>query len=167
MSRHIRFRTAVLSLALVLIASFGGLAAQQPPERGDAELRQAVERYFERRLRAELALSDDQLEAVLPPLKAMQRSQSEIERERRQTFVRLRAGYQRGADDATLSGLLQRLEELEARKLSQRTEAMTEVDGALSVRQQVRLRLFLHQFGNDFRERVQQLRRKRPGGPGR
>jgi Spy/CpxP family protein refolding chaperone len=156
-----RYPVAFLALALCL-ATVSALAQGPPgappstPE--DPELREALFRYFEKRLRVDVGLTDEQMAEVVPRVRAMERERARSLRERRATAVELRRAYREGADDAELESLLNRVEEIDREHRSKMAELMRAIDASLTVRQRVEFRSFLQRFRSDVRERVQKLR---------
>ena len=56
----------IVTLAVALLGLATPGLAQEDPAQVDPELREAMTKFFHQRVRAELALSDDQAEAVIP-----------------------------------------------------------------------------------------------------
>jgi hypothetical protein len=160
-----RLPLALLGLTLFLTAI--PAPAQAPPRepapgRDDPELREALFRYFETRLRVDVGLTDEQVAEVVPRVRAMERERARSLRERRAASMALRRAYREGADDAELESLLNRVEEIERRMRAEIDRLMGEIDTSLTVRQRVEFRAFLHRFRQDVRDRVQKLRGGRP-----
>jgi len=159
-----RLATALVALALCL-ATVSALA-QVPPRKpdsrpGDPELREALFRYFEKRLRVDVGLTDAQVAEVMPRVRAMERERARSRRERRATAMQLRRAYAEGAADAELESLLSRVEGIDRELRSTMDELMGEIDASLSVRQRVEFRSFLQRFRGEVQERVREFR----GGP--
>jgi len=156
-------RLGATLLGLVLWLAPASALAQGPPREpssgpGDPELREALFRYFEKRLRVDVGLTDAQLAEVVPHVRAMGRERARSLRERRATAIELRRAYREGGADAELESLLNRVEEIDRDLRSRMDELMGEIDASLSVRQRVEFRSFLQQFRRDVRERVQRFR---------
>ena len=149
---------------LLTMTLLGGAAlAQEPPTAGtdDEELRQAIETHFRNRLRAELSLSDEQLEAIWPHVQQLETSRREIRRERRSVLRELRQTYRGGGTDEQLQELLDRLDGIRQREQAAEQAAMEQIDRQLSARQRVEFRFFVTRFRQALRERVETLRRER------
>jgi hypothetical protein len=162
-------------LAVALTAPVAPSSAQDEPPRvsdegaGDPELREALRTYFERRLRTDIGLTDEQAATVLPKLEAMQGVQTRGRKDKRSTMQELRRLYEAGATDAELQETLTRLDAIDDDLRSEIRRLMSEIDDALTVRQRVGLRFFLVQFREDVQNRMRQMRNRpgaddRPGG---
>jgi hypothetical protein len=166
--RRRRLPIALLALALwsTAISAFAQAPPRDPP-RGpvDPELREALFRYFEKRLRVDVGLTDEQVAEVVPRVRAMERERARSVRDRRTAAMDLRRAYREGAGDAELESLLDRIEEIDRNLRSEMDRLMGEIDASLTVRQRVEFRAFLQQFRRDVRERVQKLRGT-PSSPG-
>lgn len=140
--------------------------ALPPP---DGELQQALRRHFEKRLRAELGLTDEQAAEVMPRVKSLEQERRQAARQRMEARRQLRRAYQDGAADGELQALLDRLEEIDLEAQATQREIMKEIDEVLTVRQRVQFRAFVFRFQQEIRERLQRIRRDRQGGhrPGR
>lgn len=154
-----------LALLAVLLLTVGQSGAQERPPAlagpEDSELREALFSYFEKTLRTELALSDEQAEQLMPMVREMERQRARMQRERMAATRELRRGYRSGADDDELARLLARVDEIEVRNREERRTMMQEIDQVLSVRQQVRLRGVIQRFRQNVQRRIRELR----GGP--
>jgi len=156
-------------LAATLAAPLSPAIAQEqaPPvtdaAAGDPELRRALSDYLERRLRADIGLTDEQAATVLPKLEEMQGVQTRVRRDKRTTMQELRRLYEGGATDVELQEGLERLDAIDDGLRSETRQLMAEIDGALTVRQRVGFRFFLIQVREDVQNRMRQMR-NRPGG---
>jgi hypothetical protein len=173
----------LIALLVGLLAGPGilsGALAQDPPaqppppapgqeEVPPGELQRAMRDYFANRLRAELALSDEQAEQILPRIEQLERERAASRQTRIDTVRQLRWGLEHGAGDDELQQLLDHLEQTEHDLQARQREAFSEIDQVLSVRQRVQLRFFVERFTRTMRERINQLRGgARPGRePGR
>lgn len=136
-----------------------------PPPRGVDE---QIRRSLAARVRAELSLTDAQVDALMPRIEALERARAEARRERIGLVRDLRRGVARGASDAELQALLDRLDALPAREDAATRAALAEIDKGLSVRQRVGLRFALARFRSEVGRRVEELREGRgAGGRGR
>lgn len=158
--------TAMLC-GLILAATPVARAQEGPPpvEQRDVEpgeLRQALRTYFENRLRRELALSDEQVAAIVPRIRRLEQGKVDLRREKMETVRRLTRGLESGASDAELQRDLDRLGQLDADEQTLERKALAEVDADLSARQRVQLRFFLQRFRRDLAERMHDLGRDRP-----
>jgi hypothetical protein len=166
-----------LACGLGLLGCLSGVpaTAQEAPERpgragrhayiNDEERREQIEQrireHFSSMLRSELALSDEQAEAVLPAMQELEATKREIGRERRDVAEALREGMDEGSTDAELESLLLRLEQLDDDLRSTEKVALAGIDAELNVRQRVKLRFFVQHFRNEIRDRMH----RGPQGP--
>jgi hypothetical protein len=155
----------VFLLVLTVVVALP-IAAQEPPPSDSArELHAAMRRHFENRLRAELSLSDEQVEQIVPRMNELEASRQRTRRERGEVMRRLRSGMEGGASDADLLADLRELERFEIDQREMDRTAMAEIDESLTARQQVQLRFFVQRFREQMQERVRALRgnRSMPG----
>ena len=152
-----------------LLALGGGVSwsAQQAPGANEPsnELRDAIRKHFQNRLRAELALSDQQMDEILPLMEEMESSKRRSMRERRETAQQLQRGLREGSSDEELQRLLDRMESIEDDQRESERAALARIDEQLSARQRVRLRFFIERFRREFQRRIESMRG--PGGAGR
>lgn len=159
-------RTLTARMLFVLLLGTVSLPAQQgtpgsgsgPPE---DELAQAMRSYFRDQLRLELALSDEQMERIVPRIEQIEASRTEGRRERERAFRTLRQGLRQGAGDEELQTALDRLERIQIDQRRQEREWVAEVDAMLTVRQRVQFRFFTQRFRRELQRRIQQLRGER------
>ena len=156
--------TAALATGAALPAT-AQEAAPRPSPGGPDELRREMQNLFQNRLRAQLALSDEQTEAILPRLQEIEDAKRAARRDRMEVVRQLRRGLDQGATDDELQGLLDRLTGLERREKEREWTLMEEVDDALSTRQSVQLRFFTERFRRMMAEKIRELRKD--GYPGR
>ena len=159
-------RPAVGFLCLLLGAS--GLAAspvraepaaeEDPGEERSGELRREMQRYFSTRLRAELALTDDQMKALEPEFDALDASRVRNQKERREIGMELRNALRGGAGDADIERLLARFDDLALTHEKEQRERLRKIDASLTVRQRAELRFFLTRFRQDMERRVREFR---------
>jgi len=161
----------VFLCTLLSVGAMGSLPAQEAggaqredAVAGAAELREAMRQYFENRLRAELALSDEQMAALQPHVRALEQSRAGFREERTQTVRRLRRGLEQGAGDAELQTLLDRLDAIDTEQRAGERGILDEIDQLLSVRQRVEFRFVSEQFRRKLQERIEEMRRR--GGRG-
>jgi Spy/CpxP family protein refolding chaperone len=153
----------IMSLLLVVCpAAVGAIAAEGEATPGRGELQREMRRFFADRLRAELDLTDEQVEQVMPRLQESERERAEVRREKVETLRRLRRGVESGASDDELQELLERLDAADRRQLELKEQLFDEIDRSLSVRQRVRLRFFVERFPRMLREKIEDLRRGAP-----
>ena len=153
----------VVSLLLLLGSAIAPAWAfqEQGRERAagePAELRRAMHEYFEKRLRAELSLTDEQTEHILPTVTRLEEAKTEMRQTRMETARSLRRGMQQGATDDELQELLDRLDRLEGEQRELERSMLEEIDEVLSVRQRVQLRFFIQQFRQEMQRKVQEFR---------
>jgi Spy/CpxP family protein refolding chaperone len=160
----------VLAALLICLVAAGAVAAQDAPDAdappSNEEIRAAMQEYFQSRLRADLGLTDAQVDAIMPRIQALERSKNEMRRKRMETVRRLRRSVERGAPDAELERLLEQLDAIEWDQRVSERDALAEIDGELTARQRVRLRFFMPRFRREMNERVRELKGEGPGGPG-
>lgn len=157
----------------LLLVALTGVQAQDPGAstgEGDVapgELREAMRDYFEKRLRSDLALSDSQMEHILPRVLEFEQTGREARNERMEAARKLRRGLEQGATDKELQQQLDRLEGLDDQRRSREKKLLREIDQVLSTRQRVQLRFFVQRFRGEMFDRVRQIRedrmRRRPG----
>jgi superfamily I DNA/RNA helicase len=170
MKRRIR---ALWFAGILLLAMPAGALAQGP--RGDetdrpgpsGELREAMQDYFEKRLRSALSLSDEQVSQILPLVRRLEDSKREVQRARMDSVRRLRRGLEQGASDTELQEQLDRLDRSGREQWETERELIEEVDRVLSTRQRVQLRFFLQHFRREMQEKVGELRGDRQRGRAR
>jgi len=152
--------SASLLLLIFFVAAPAG--AQDPAaERERAapgELQREMRKYFADRLRADLDLTDEQADQILPQLQRLERERGALRRQRSETLEQLREQSESGAGDDELQALLDRLDRSERDQLDLRQSAYSEVDRLLTVRQRVRLRFFVEGFPRMMREKIMELR---------
>jgi len=156
---------ALTALLLVSAPALGQTAGDDEidPE-SSTELHAAMQEYFQKRLRSELALSDEQIEHILPRVRSMEQAKRAAQRTRMQSVRKLRRGFQQGATDEELQGELDRLEQSQIEQQRLEREMLREIDQVLSTRQRVQLRFFTQRFRRDMQDKVRELRGDRPRG---
>ncbi len=160
---------AVLAALFGALAGASGLAAQEPRERGEAgeqaaELREAMQQYFQTQLRSELSLSDAQLEHILPRVSRMEEAKTAQRRDRTEIVRGLRRGLKEGSTDTELQDLLDRLDLSEIERAEMERSNLAEIDEVLSTRQRVQLRFFVQRFRQEMQQKVRELRGERRDG---
>ncbi len=166
-------RSTIRLLVLVLLlgtALAPGSAAQGSGRHGDAkggpaELRRAMQQYFEKRLRVEVSLSDPQVEHIVPRVEQLEEAKRAMRRSRMETARRLRFGLERGAADDELQELLDRLDRTERDQRELERSLQKEMDEVLSAPQRVQLRFFMQQFRQEMQSKIREFRgdrRRRP-----
>jgi Spy/CpxP family protein refolding chaperone len=164
-------RIALAAMIICALPCVGASSmAQEPPpaqEPGagpiDEELGQAIREHFLTRLRAELALTDEQMTAVTPLVEEIESVRSRLRRERVKTVRALNRGMEDGAGDAELQGLLDRLDAIEEEQRAAEASVMVRVDEQLTVRQRVQFRFYTERFRRNLERRIEDLRRDRRG----
>ena len=156
---------AIRALAMVAVMLVVGVAQarqsdRRPPDSPD-ELRSAMQEYFAKRLRAELSLSDDQFEEIVPLVHRMEETKRSARRVQMESIRRLRQGLTQGASDAELQEALDGLEQSELDQQEDRRAMLRKIDRVLSTRQRVQLRFFTQRFRRDIQDKVQELRGER------
>ena len=167
MSRYL-FRCLPLILALSLAPLVSGQTAPsaESSQQQGRELRLALRDHFRTRLRVELALSDDQVEQLLPRVERMEQLMTDSRRERGELLRRLRQRLRDGATDVELQELLVRLQQLDRETRSAEQAGREQIDELLSVRQQVQYLFFTQQFRRELQQQIQRLRQQQgDGGP--
>ncbi len=153
-------RLLLLMSLLVTVAAPG--RAQAP-----GELRRAMQQYFQQRLRAEVSLSEAQLEHILPRITRLEDAKRDLRRSRAETIRGLRHGLEQDATDEELQELLDRLDRAEADQRQHERSLLDQIEETLSSRQRVQLRLFIQHFRQEMQHRVQEFRGDRPREPRR
>ena len=156
---------------LIVGCSAPAAMAQVPPPEGPPpgdpeELREAMREYFEKRLRSDLSLSDEQVEQILPLVQQLEQEKRAARRTRMETARTLRRGMEQGATDAELRDALDLLEQIERNEQELRRSTMGEIDKVLSVRQQVQIRFFMQRFQREMQHKIREIRGD-PEGPRR
>jgi hypothetical protein len=129
------------------------------------ELREAMRLHFRNGLRAELALSDEQMERVMPRLEAIEEQRHRARQARLRTVQELRRGLRQGASDAELRELLERLDRVESDEQELERTMRAEIDAVLTVRQSVQFRFFAQDFRREMHQRIRHLRDEGEGRP--
>ena len=154
----------LIGSVVCLICSLGlapPVAAQQPPraERAEGgELREAMHRFFEKRVRAELGLTDEQFDALMPLVRRREESRIELRRRRMETVRSLQRGLREGGTDTTLQELLDRLDSIDEEVQRAERSAMSGIDDRLTVRQRVQFRFFSQRFRSELERRIRRIR---------
>jgi len=157
----------LLLLGTVIAPAWAAQARRGGPEGEPAELRRAMRQYFEKRLRAELSLTDTQVEHILPRVSQLEEAKSAMRRSRMETARRLRRGMEQGATDDELQELLDRVDRVEADQRELERSMLEEIDEVLSARQRVQLRFFIQHFRQEMQRKVQEFRGDRSRDPRR
>ena len=152
----------VAALLLVLSCVVPPIVAQTEAPQGEGadpgELQRELRKFFADGLRAELDLTDEQVEQVMPKVQALERERGAVRRERAETTRQLRKGMESGASDAELQELLVRYDGVDRRQLEIKDRLFGEIDSSLSVRQRVRMRFYVERFPRMMREKIEELR---------
>lgn len=133
-------------------------AEEVPGEERSGELRREMQRYFSTRLRAELALTDEQVRALEPEFDALEASRVRNQKERREIGADLRNALRGGAGDPEIERLLTRFDDLALTHEKEQRERLRKIDASLTVRQRAELRFFLTRFRQDMERRVREFR---------
>lgn len=165
-------RLAILTL-LIAAWALPAIAQGEPPQqdpRDDPELRNAVRVLYERQLRTQLGLSDEQMEAVRPEIAAIDEARAAARREQRAVRRALGEGMRGGASDDELLALLVRLDGTREQERLAIRESTARVDEHLSVRQRVQWRMLTERFQQQLRRRMHEIQQgdgpPRRRGPG-
>lgn len=145
-----RWRTWALTALFVLPAASRLSAAPSPAPSRQAEIREQAKGLLAARLKADVGLTDAQVGEVLPRLEAIEESRRESQRARRRLLSALRRDLERGAPDTSLQARLDELERNERDQDHRTREAISRIDGTLSVPQRVRLRFLLARFRGEL-----------------
>ncbi len=155
---------AGFAAAMLLIPAAGAMAQ---PERAREEmredLRETVEIYMLARMKRELALDEEQQQAIVPLIEEMNASRRRFQQERRRLMMRLHPLVETGGEDAEFRALLDGLyaAERDHRDLEERNLAA--VRRALTPGQEARFLLFMERFRREMEDRVRGL--MQDGGP--
>ena len=155
-----RSHTPWILLVVLLVGnpSLPMAAAEQGSDAADSEVGDAMRRLFRNRLRAELALTDAQMEKILPWVEQIETSRNQARRARQQQARALQRGLREGADDAELERLLGEMDRLEIGQRETERAAHAQIESELTVRQRVQFRFFIERFRNQLQERIRSLR---------
>ena len=156
-------RGTLAALLAATIAAAGALAQEPQAPEGPVELRRAMEEYFQTRMQAEVSLSDEQLEQILPLVRQRETSRRAALRTRQDSVRRLRRGLEQGATDSELQTQLDRLDASEREQWESERSVQKQVDGVMSTRQRVQMRFFLQSFRRDMQGKIRELRGERGG----
>ena len=161
-------RTSMILWAILVLTIAPAPWAQQPEESpgsrdagSPSELREAMRRFYENRLRQELQLSDEKMAEILPNVAELERLREDFNRERGETVRLLQRGLREGASDVELAEQLELLERIEERHRTGERSIRTRIDAQLTVRQQVQFRFFTERFRRELQRRIQQMRDRR------
>jgi len=158
-------------LCLVCWLGFATAAPAQETRRGQpegvGELREAMHRYFETRVRAELGLTDEQFDSLMPLVRGLEESRIEFRRQRMETVRNLQRGIREGGTDTKLQEMLDRLDSIEDEGRRTERSAMVGIDELLTVRQRVQFRFFSQRFRSELERRIRRMRDDRAPDGGR
>lgn len=166
MSKRITVTIGALVVAISLAA--GPAVAQlrggegSPAGERAAQLRDAMQRYFEKRLRADLGLSDDQVKELTPLIRDLEQTRREAQRERSEATRALRRALNQGGEDAELRKLMERIDRATDRQWEAGRSLMPGVDSKLSVRQRAQFRFFVEDFRREMQDKIREVRERRP-----
>ena len=149
----------MLSAMLCVVAPV--VAQTEPPETGGSgpgELQREMRKYFADGLRAELDLTDEQVEQVMPKVRELELERGAIRRDRMEAMRGLRRGIEQGASDAELQELLNRYDAADRKQVELKERLFGDIDESLTVRQRVRMRFFVERFPRMMREKIEDLR---------
>ena len=138
-------------------AAIGVAGAGAGAGNGDL-LRAAMMRFFSNGLSRELGLSDEQLAAVMPHVREMERTRSAFRAEKLRLLREVQQAYRGGGTDEQLRGLLEAYSDLEQRADAEKRRLQAAVDAELSVRQQVEFRFFSQRFRRRLEQRIREMR---------
>ncbi len=160
-------RAVLIALVWIGLASAGALAQDGPPPpaaaAGDsAELREAMQSFFEKRVRAELGLTDEQFAALIPRVREMEQSRVEFRQQRMNAVRQLQRGLREGAADRELLDGLAALQRIDDEARAEELRLQAGIDGGLTARQQVQYRFFTQRFRSEIDRRIRGMR-DRPG----
>lgn len=122
------------------------------------ELRQQMHRNLAARLRADLALTDEQMSALAPRLEELERSKARGQKERRQIGVELRHALRGDASDGEIQEIQERFDPATVLHEAQLRERSKRGDSSLTVRHSAELRFFLSRFRQEMERRVREFR---------
>ncbi len=168
-----RMMVPVLAAAIASAAHAGPFlapegAAPSAAAREEGQVRQEMRRYFKERLRADLALTDEQASRILPKVEAIEKDRVAERRERREATRRMRSDLRAGAPDATLERDLERLERIPGEHRARVQDLIADIDRELTVRQRVELRFLIADFRMEMARGLREMRRGPQGrDPGR
>ena len=108
-----------------------------------------------------LRLSDEQIAKFIPRLKQIEERQRQLRQERSQRIQRLAESLERKIPEKDLRAQLDTLEKLEREEMPKIRQMMQGLDSLLNLEQRVRWRVFNERFGEEIREMVRDIHRKR------
>lgn len=176
---------AILMMALLALSAAPAPVAAQPPEPGDTwsapdqmqrrenreERRKAMRRKIAviriARLTEELDLEVETAARLIPLLEKFDTLDEEQQQSRRRLNQELKMMLKSGgAEDAALHATVGRWWENEHAQVQQRHELFDELEDVLTMRQRVRLLLFIPRFRHEVRQLARELGRMRGGHGG-
>lgn len=141
--------------ALIAMLSLAALPVLAANDGGDSpRIGERLRRVFADRLRAEIAMTDEQAGVVLPKLEEVERARTKARREKLAIALDLRRGLRDGAADDELASLLSRFDAVDLRQEKEVRELLAEAEAPLTVRQRVELRFFLVRFKAEVERRL-------------
>lgn len=144
--RRALITTVFLAAAIPVSAADAGGDA---PRIGDR-----LRRVFADRLRAEIAMTDEQASVVLPKLEEIERVRTKARREKLAIALDLRRGLREGAGDDELASLLSRFDAVDLRQETEVRDLLAAAEAPLAIRQRVELRFFLVRFKAEVERRM-------------
>ncbi|ANM29291.1 hypothetical protein ABI59_06350 [Acidobacteria bacterium Mor1] len=167
--------TILMVLWLALLAT--PAASQAPADGGDAgdaagqaggdaivdtELWSALRGRYEAGLRRHVAVTDSQVETIMPLVEELEALRRKARRERAATTRSLRIAFEDGGADSELQSLLERLDEIELELRSEERRIRQAIEADLTVRQRVKYRFYSVKFRTELRKRLGGLSGGRP-----
>jgi Spy/CpxP family protein refolding chaperone len=113
------------------------------------------------RMTEALELNDKQIAEFFPRLKQMDDGIREVTRARSKLVKELDSLLDRGSKEAELRAKLSQIDNLEIERLNKMKNFKLEMDRILTVKQQAKMVVFNHNFDEEIREMVREIRQKR------
>jgi Spy/CpxP family protein refolding chaperone len=131
------------------------------------ELAETIEIYMRARMKRFLSLTDDQERKLVPLVEDLFSSRREANRKRRLISMKLRLLLEdEGAEDQEISGLIDRLEEVDAQLHQKEMKVRSETRSCLAPKQQARFIMFQEKFRQEIQERLRRLQQGEGPPPG-
>lgn len=166
-----------LALALVVVSAAGAAAQEGRPEGGPEggpqrrpreEIFRMVDTYVAEHLQERLALSDEQLNRVLPLVRKLNADRRRFAERRMRSIVQMRRMLKDGtANDARIAEVLQQLKAAEMEEPVAVRAGHDAVDAVLTPMQQAQFRILEAEIEHRMRQVMARVRGQRsgPGGP--
>lgn len=147
----------ILSLPLLLIFAQG-----RPEEKDPREIIEKVRIY---KLTEELDLSEEQITKFFPRLKEMRKNEQEFHKQRGEIIQELKEILKAKVDEQKIVKLLNKLQELQKKRIESQLREMEEIRQILTPEQQARFIIFQEEFEREIRDMIREIRGRRQPPP--